>query len=165
MTDDFDLPDIFFFHGLESGPHGTKYRVLSRHFAVESPDFRGLDIEARLEKAEDLTRNMDDLVVVGSSYGGLLTALLYSRNPERFHGYVLLAPALHLQTEELRVERAPENAVIIHGSRDDVVPMESTSSWMASTFSVPVVVVDDDHRLHDSLDTMIEQVEKVVSGR
>ncbi len=67
--------EVYFFHGLESGPVGRKSARLDEHFEVESPDFRDMDIWERLEKAEKLTEDADDLVVVGSSYGGLLAAV------------------------------------------------------------------------------------------
>lgn len=151
---------IFFFHGLESGPIGTKYLRLSEDFEVTSPDFRDMDIWERLEKAERETQGMSDLVVVGSSYGGLLAALLYSKHPERFRGYVLMAPALYRDAAD-RVERMPENAVVIHGIHDDVVPIDAVREKCAE-LGVVVTEVDDNHRLHAALDLMVEAVRKVL---
>lgn len=67
------MPQLYFFHGLESGPHGQKYHLLKNEFPeLESPDFQGMDLEQRLVKAEELTRGQHGLVLVGSSFGGLL---------------------------------------------------------------------------------------------
>ncbi len=155
-----DTP-IYFFHGLESGPHGTKYNRLSEDYEVVSPDFEGMmDIWERLEKAERITEGMTDLVVVGSSFGGLLAALLYSRHPDRFHGYVLMAPALYKEAAE-QVERMPDNAIVIHGVHDDVVPIDAVRDKCAQ-FGVEVTEVDDDHPLHGSLELMVEAVQKIV---
>lgn len=151
---------VVFFHGLESRPWGTKSLYLKEHFEVEAPDFEGMDIWDRLEKAEAITEGMQDLVVVGSSYGGLLAALLYSRYPERFRGYVLLAPALYLPAAD-EIERMPENAVVIHGEDDEVVPLQGVREFCAE-YGVKVEVVDDNHRLHDSLDPMVEAVRRVI---
>lgn len=154
--------EIYFFHGLESGPHGSKYRRLCESFEVTSPDFQGMEIWRRLEKAEQLTREMTDLVVVGSSYGGLLAALLYSAHPERFKGYVLLAPALYGEPAE-KIERMPDNAVVIHGSLDDVVPLSAVQP-VYDRFGVDVRVVEDGHRLSESHEAMVAAVNEVYSG-
>jgi predicted esterase len=152
---------LYFFHGLESAPHGTKYQRLSEDFEVTSPDFQGMDIWERLDKAERITEHMTDLVVVGSSYGGLLTALLYSRHPQRFRSYVLMAPALYLEAAE-HIERMPDDAVVIHGTRDEVVPIDAVREHCAR-FGVDVTEVDDEHRLHGSLDLMVEAVERLIA--
>lgn len=150
---------IYFFHGLESAPVGTKSLRLKEAFEVVAPDFQGMDIWQRLDKAERITADKRDLVVVGSSYGGLLAALLYSRHPERFRGYVLMAPALYRDAAE-QVERMPDNCVVIHGIHDDVVPLDAVRDTCAK-FGVEVTEVDDDHRLHDSLELMVDAVRQV----
>jgi pimeloyl-ACP methyl ester carboxylesterase len=156
------MPDtpIYFFHGLESAPRGTKSIRLGEEFEVISPDFQGMDIWERLEKAERETEGMTDLVVVGSSFGGLLAALLYSRHPERFRGYVLMAPALYREAAE-EVERMPERVVVIHGVHDDVVPIDGVRETCAK-FGVEVTEVDDGHRLHEALDLMVDAVREVL---
>lgn len=162
MVDSTGIDDrsLFFFHGLESAPHGTKYQRLSESFDVYSPDFQGMDIWERLEKAERVTEEMTDVVVVGSSYGGLLAALLYSRHPDRFAGYVLMAPALYLEAAD-QVERMPDNAVVIHGTHDEVVPIDAVRQKCAE-HGLEVTEVDDGHRLHDSMELMVEAVEQVL---
>lgn len=153
---------VFFFHGKESGPYGRKYRALSERLSVDAPDFQNTDIEERLRKAEFLTRHMTDIVVIGSSYGGLLAALLYSLHPERFKGYLLLAPALHLKESE-RIERVSTNAVVIHGREDEVVPFDTVKAFCRK-FSLNLVTVDDTHRLHNSLDVIKDHAEQVLTN-
>ncbi len=155
-----DEREVYFFHGLESGPVGTKSTRLDEHFEVVSPDFRDMDIWERLEKAEELTEDADDLVVVGSSYGGLLAALLYSRHPQRFRGYVLMAPALYLEAAD-EIERMPPDAVVIHGVHDEVVPIDTVRD-VCARFGVEIEEVDDNHRLHASLDRMVQAVREVL---
>lgn len=154
-------PDIFFFHGLESGPIGTKSLRLEEEFEITSPDFEGMmSIHERLEKAERLTESASDLLVVGSSFGGLLAALLYSRHPERFRNYVLMAPALYLD-EARDIERMPEGAVVIHGTDDEIVPIEDVREF-CSDYDVEFIEVDDGHRLHGALDLMVEKVRELI---
>ena len=153
---------VWFFHGLESGPHGAKYQRLAEEFEVESPDFQGMDIWERLEKAERLTRGEEELVVVGSSFGGLLAALLYERYPERFRGYVLMAPALHREEVEEEIGRMPERAVVIHGVGDEVVPFEPVRAFCEARGVEEFWAVEDDHRLGASLEEMVKGVRWVL---
>lgn len=154
---------ILFFHGLESGPHGRKYHALSKHFDVESPDFQGMDLEERLAKATALTDGARDLIVVGSSFGGLLAALMYVRFPERFFGYVLAAPALHYLTPE-ELPRMPENVAVVHARQDDVVPIGPVRDLCAQ-HGVRIIEVDDDHSLSHSADILIAETERLVQAR
>ncbi len=159
-----DLVNAFFFHGKESGPFGSKYQRLKEAFpSLVSPDFQGKDLEERLAIAEEATRGFGLLTLVGSSMGGLVAAMLYSKYPERFKGLVLMAPALHWeQAGEISKMPAPENIRVIHGRQDDVVPLEAVREFCAR-FGVNVIEVDDCHRLKDSADLMVEMAKYVHS--
>ena len=137
---------ILFLHGRESGPHGSKYRTLVNHFGtVESPDFRGLDLKGRIDKAEKITRGKENQILIGSSMGGLLAALLYSNFPERFFGYLLLAPAFHWE-ETSQIDKAPPYATIIHGVEDEIAPIEASREF-SSKWGTSLIEVQDGHRL------------------
>ena len=154
---------IYFFHGLEGGPVGAKSTRLDEDFDVIAPDCEGvMDIWERLEIVEEATEGEDDMVVVGSSFGGLLAALLYAEHPERFGGYVLMAPALYRDASD-SIDAAPEASVVVHGGRDEVVPAEPVRAF-CQTHDVELIEVDDDHRLHDSFDTMIEATRRVLEA-
>lgn len=139
---------VLFFHGKESGPFGTKYKWMQKQYEVDAPDFQGMDLQERLKVAEDYTKNMKDVFLVGSSYGGLLAALLYSKHPDRFSGYLLLAPALHLPESE-SVGRVPKYCAVIHSPTDEVVPISPVSKF-CTTKGLPLILVEDTHALHDS---------------
>jgi len=111
---------------------------------------------------EDLTEGMENLVVVGSSYGGLLAALLYSRHPERIKGYVLLAPALHNEAaSEITSMPDPENAFVIHGTLDEIVPLDTVTTFCEG-HGINVIEVEDSHRLRNSHDLMVEKVSYII---
>ena len=145
---------MMFFHGLESGPHGRKYQALKVEFPhIVSPDFRCLEtIEERVAHAIALTEGDTDLVIVGSSFGGLCAAILADRHPERVSSLVLCAPALH--REEAQDLSVPAGTVIIHGTLDDVVPIEASRAW-AKHRKVYLAEVVDDHRLEESRDLVV----------
>ncbi|TRW50372.1 alpha/beta hydrolase [Aliidiomarina halalkaliphila] len=139
---------LYFFHGLESGPHGQKYHLLKAQYPeVTSPDFQGMDLNQRIAHAERITRDQHGLTVVGSSFGGLLAARLYSLYPERFKALVLLAPAVHTEEGD-RVEQLPpaSHIRVLHGLADDVVPHAKVDAF-CQRFGLEIISVDDEHRL------------------
>lgn len=156
---------IVFLHGLESGPHGSKYQSLAERFdALESPDCEGvLDVEARLQRVRDLLDSLDGpVVLVGSSFGGLVGYYLAHERPTQVVGLVLLAPALHcVPTSAMRRPRAVVR--VVHGQRDAVVPA-SSSQRFAAKCDIPLVLVADGHRLSDSHGAMIAAVEAVLAA-
>lgn len=147
-----------FLHGLESGPHGSKYRALLSRGEVEAPDFRDYPtLEERIVVAEAATRGRTGLFLIGSSFGGLLATVMYQRYPDRISRYLLLAPALH-QPAAQEVGTVPGQAMIIHGVADDIVPI-SASRDFANRFKVPLFEVDDGHRLSSSMSQILAAVD------
>jgi len=142
------MPQLYFFHGLESGPHGQKYHLLKNEFPeLESPDFQGMDLDQRLAKAEEITRGHYGLVLVGSSFGGLLAARLYNLYPERIRGLVLLAPAVHTdEGDKVEILPGQQRVRVIHGNADEIVPYDKVVSF-CKRFGIPLITVADEHRL------------------
>lgn len=146
---------IVFLHGLETGPHGAKYQALKQMFGeVISPDCEGIkDPQQRLTIIKQtLAEYAGPFLVVGSSAGGLM-ALLLQREEPRVAGLVLCAPALHTDIGAALTANDLPPTVVIHGRADDVVPIESSRR-----FGAPLIEVDDDHRLNDSLSLILRQV-------
>lgn len=142
-------PRVLFLHGLESGPQGTKARLLAQHFGALTPQMDTRDFETCLAaQAETLRREAPD-VLVGSSFGGALALALLQRGS--WSGpTLLLAPALRAcglsptLPEGVRVW-------IVHGRRDELVPLEDSRALAASGTHglVRLVEVDDGHRLQE----------------
>lgn len=53
---------------------------------------------------------------------------------------------------------------IVHGTRDEVVPVEGSRRYAAGRSDVELVEVDDDHALLESLDTIAGEVEGFLLG-
>jgi len=148
-----------FLHGLESGPHGQKYQALKEKFgAVISPDCTGIsDPQQRLQiirtAIEPLT---EPLLVVGSSMGGLMALLLQQDCPKKVAGLLLCAPALHRpEANGLNADSLPVTQ-IIHGRFDRVVPIEASRK-----FGAPLLEVDDDHSLKNSLALILAETARL----
>lgn len=145
---------LAFFHGLESGPHGTKYEALqSLPLGVQAPDFR---FAPTLDQRMAIARawlGSDPAFIVGSSFGGLVAARLAQEHPDLVRGYLLCAPAVHTP-EGKAIQTVPHHAAILHGLNDDVIPIHESRDF-AAKFGIPLVQVIDDHRLTQSLDWMV----------
>jgi len=147
---------VVFSHGKESGPWGRKIAALadvarSEGYEAHSVDYRGLDEpRARVAKLVDFCKELSgDLVLVGSSLGGYVAvasaSLLHAR------GIFLMAPALYLEgLPELRPGILDCSASIVHGWRDDVVPVEHSVRF-AQTYKAALHLLESDHRLHNQL--------------
>ena len=147
---------LIFLHGLESGPHGSKYQALrALDPGILAPDCYDIrDLEKRLAIVERELVGLDDLVLVGSSFGGLVATVFADRHPQRVRGYLLCAPALHLGHTDV-LTHVPARAHVLHGTRDVEVPIEASRAF-CQRWGVPLHEVDDDHRLHASMGQMVE---------
>jgi pimeloyl-ACP methyl ester carboxylesterase len=139
-----------FIHGLDSSSQGTKgvfFRDRYPDMIIE--DFAG-SFPQRMEKLENLLAGKNDLILVGSSYGGLMAAVYANLHEARVKKLVLLAPALHLDSYNPYLhKRLSVPITVFHGLRDEVVPLSAVREiagrlFVNSTFHA----VDDDHSLH-----------------
>ncbi len=92
---------IAYLHGFASGPGSTKAQVFRARLAALgvtleipdlAPDFTHMTITSQLAIVERLLADAP-AVLMGSSLGGYLAALVAARHPARVRGLVLLAPA------------------------------------------------------------------------
>jgi pimeloyl-ACP methyl ester carboxylesterase len=85
-------------------------------------DYTG-SLESRMAKLHHHLEGKSDLILVGSSYGGLMVAMYAFAHPEKIKKLILLAPALNLAPFRPYLKsRLAIPVVLYHGSRDDVVP-------------------------------------------
>ena len=141
-----------FVHGLEGSSQGNKSRFFrERYPGMIIEDYTG-SLEERMEKLRGILAGKEDLVLVGSSYGGLMAAMYACDNESSITRLILLAPALDL--EEFRPYLNREIAVptmLYHGRRDDVVPLEEVREIAAGVFTnLTHHTVDDDHPLSET---------------
>jgi pimeloyl-ACP methyl ester carboxylesterase len=149
--------EVVFSHGQESGPWGTKIRAMAATaretgWAVTSIDYQG--IADPLERVDKLLAYCAGLaeppLLVGSSMGGFVALTVTAGTPVR--GLYLLAPALYLPGLEEHLPEPPAcPTTIVHGWRDDVVPISGSLRWGERTHA-RLLLVDGDHRLTDNID-------------
>lgn len=150
------MPTKVFIHGLESSGQGTKGVFFRENFPdMIIDDFFGPFME-RMNKLDQLLLKKTDLILVGSSYGGLMAAIYTLNNETKVRKLILLAPALNL--EEFKPYLNKKSLVpvtIYHGRRDDVVPPETVHDSARKVFTdLRYCLVEDDHSLHDTFASM-----------
>ena len=148
---------VVFSHGKESGPWGSKITAMAAAvrdltLQVESVDYRGIDgPAARVAKLLDaVPRLQGPLVLVGSSMGGHVSAAAAAR--VQAQGLFLLAPAFYMPGFEAST---PQDiacpTVIVHGWRDDIVPVDHSIRW-AKEHRAALHVLESGHRLEDKIE-------------
>jgi len=149
-------PTRVFIHGLESTSKGTKGEFFRNKFPdMLLEDFTG-PLDQRMDRLNRLLENKTDLVLVGSSYGGLMAAIYACRNTRTVRKLILLAPALDLTDFQPYLNRSIDLPVVLyHGRFDAVVPPEAVQIIARKVFSnLDYHAVDDDHSLHHTFSGM-----------
>ncbi len=139
----------YFLHGLDSSSKGTKGQWFAEHFpGMQLHDFDGT-LAQRLEQLEGLCDGQQDLVFVGSSFGGLMATCFAVAHPESCRNLILLAPALNFEEFTPPPEMITVPTRLIIGEHDDVCPPAMVLPKAEQTFTdLSISVVDDDHMLH-----------------
>lgn len=161
------------------------------------PDFENLTLTSQLNKVEQLIGGRKNVLLIGSSMGGLIATLASCRNPG-VRGLILLAPGFGLSrrwqtlwgddamsrwqrdgflevfhharqaTAKLGFQFVADAArydsenlevacptLILHGRRDDIVPVEESIKFQCLNSSVSVLkILEDDHQLLSTLDSL-----------
>ncbi|MDY6941860.1 MAG: alpha/beta hydrolase [Pseudomonadota bacterium] len=146
---------VYFAHGKESGPWGTKITRLAAvarrsGYRVASPDYSHThDPKTRVAQLLDIhPKTNGALVLVGSSMGGYVSAAASHRlKPD---GLFLMAPALYFQGFELPAPASARLMAVVHGWQDEIVPVDAGIRF-AREHSASLHVLKSGHTLTDQL--------------
>jgi pimeloyl-ACP methyl ester carboxylesterase len=145
-----------FIHGLDSSSRGTKGIFFrGRYPEMLMEDFSG-PLDSRMAHMKESLAGKDNLILVGSSYGGLMAALFACQQEIRVRRLILLAPALgHADFSFWYATPLTIPVILYHGRRDTVVPPEPTRQVAERLFrNLESHLVDDDHDLHRTFPTL-----------
>jgi predicted esterase len=108
-----------FIHGLDSSSRGTKGNFFrERYPEMFLEDYSG-PLEERMAKLERDLAGKRDLILVGSSYGGLMAAIFACRDETRVRRLILLAPALgHTDLDTCSRQPLQIPVTLYHGRSD-----------------------------------------------
>lgn len=147
---------LVFIHGLESTAQGAKGQYFAQHFPeMIIEDYVG-DFASRMKKLRDLLAEKNNLIIVGSSYGGLMAVQYAMENENRIKKLILLAPALNLPEFNLFEKKQLHIPVIVyHGTNDDVVNPQIVKEVAIEYFNhLEHHFVEDDHPLRETFSTL-----------
>jgi len=150
------MTTVVFSHGQESGPWGTKIRAMAELAKglgcnTDSIDYRGIaDPTERVNKLIAECGDLDGtLILAGSSMGGHVATAAAA--PLAAAGLFVIAPAFYMPGYEDLTPAPPDLPIsIVHGWRDDVVPVENSIRF-ASCCNAELHVLDGDHRLTENI--------------
>jgi pimeloyl-ACP methyl ester carboxylesterase len=143
-----------FIHGLESNNQGTKAVYFRKNFpGMLTPNFPG-SLDERMAKLRALLSGERDIILVGSSFGGLMASIFAMENEPSVKRLVLLAPAINLMEFSPYRDRKLQRPVhLYHGRQDEVIPLEDVHRVARQVFSdLTFHAVDDDHYLHKTFE-------------
>ena len=143
-----------FIHGLESNNQGTKAVYFRKNFpGMLTPNFPG-SLDERMAKLRALLSEKSDILLVGSSFGGLMASIFAVENEPRVKRLILLAPAINLmEFTPYRETKLQIPVHLYHGRQDEVIPLEEVQSVASRVFPhLAFHAVDDDHYLHKTFE-------------
>lgn len=145
-----------FLHGLESSSRGKK----GKWFKEKFPDMLMMDfsgpLDARMDQLRNLLADRNELVLVGSSFGGMMATLYAIENVKDVAKVMLLAPALNFpEFERYRFYKTSVPATLYVGENDTVCPPDKIISVATDVFdNLTVHRVNDDHFLHGTFQSI-----------
>ena len=160
-------------HGSDSGPDATKVSVLaalaeSLGWRTQRPDYRTDDarghagsVAPRIARLRATIEALDTPpLLVGSSMGAFVSGLVTLDVPVA--GLLLLATPSEIPGYARTFDLARGvPTLLIHGWRDEVCPLPGVYAFSAR-HRLPMLVLDDDHRLGASMDAIVAQFRQML---
>lgn len=143
---------IIFLHGLDSSSKGNKasfFRNLYPEMII--PDFSG-SLAERMRSLHAILNGLEDTIMIGSSFGGLMATIYAMENPAAVDRLVLLSPALNFPELSRYPIRLIENpAWLVIGRNDTVTPPADVLPVARNIFiNLRYEEVDDNHMLAET---------------
>lgn len=166
---------IILSHGSDSGPGATKISVLAARaealgWHAERPDFGADDasgyasaVVPRVARLRAAIAACDaPPVLVGSSMGAFASALVSLEAPVAALFLLATPPAIPTCAQALDL-RAGVPTLLVHGWRDELCPVAGIQAF-AERRRLPLLLLDDDHRLLASMDTIAVQFDVLLGA-
>jgi predicted alpha/beta-hydrolase family hydrolase len=159
---------IILSHGSDSSPDATKVSALAAQaealgWRTQRPDYGSDDarghsasVAPRIARLRATIEALDaPPLLVGSSMGAFVSGLVSLDVPVA--GLLLLATPSEIPGYARKFDLRPDvPTLLIHGWRDEVCPLAGVHAFAARR-RLPLLVLDDDHRLGASMDAIAAQ--------
>ncbi len=148
-----DNTRIIYLHGSDSNSQSGKARQFVEKFpGMVTPDFTG-EFDERMAQLKKIIGRKKGWTIIGSSLGGLMGTVFTCQKPTYVRKLILLAPALMKDPfgSYLNLEPVSIPTTVIHGTADDVVPLDEAREYAEKLFSdLKYIIVNDGHRLQEA---------------
>jgi pimeloyl-ACP methyl ester carboxylesterase len=138
-----------FLHGLEGSSKGAKATCL-RDFSADMviPDFKG-NLSERMASLRSILAGQKNIILIGSSFGGLMATIFAMESKDALTRIVLLAPALNFpEFLNYPIQQVDIPTWLIIGRDDTVTPAEKVVPTARKIFTtLHYEEVADDHLL------------------
>ena len=138
-----------FLHGLEGSSKGAKATFL-RGFSpdIAIPDFKG-NLAERMAALRATLAGQKNIILIGSSFGGLMATIFAMENNDAVARIVLLAPALNFpEFSRYAIQPVDTPTWLVIGRHDIVTPAEKVGPTARKIFTtLHYNEVADDHML------------------
>jgi len=159
---------IIFSHGKDSEPWGSKIMAMAEcarahGYRAESVDYRGIDDPAaRVKKLLEFAHDLPGAVLAGSSLGGHVATAASIELQAR--GLFLLAPAFYMPGYEQYTPKPADCPIsIVHGWRDDIVPVANSIRY-AGEHRATLQLIDADHRMLQHVTQIVAYFDLFLNG-
>ena len=164
---------LYYIHGYASGPNGRKailFREKLGAIPLRYMDGEEVDVSRCIENIENAIRNDTRIILIGSSFGGFLSAKIALEN-RNVRSIVLLNPAVvppdaivsdpsipdkvvrDIQNSGLFEKRIPCDVYIVISTRDELIPLEWVLRF-AMFQEATVKFIEDDHRISRNINLL-----------
>ncbi|KAF1016436.1 MAG: hypothetical protein GAK31_01934 [Stenotrophomonas maltophilia] len=165
-------------HGFESGPDATKVTALADvaerlGWSHERPDYTDLDALSAVSRLGDVPARPQRLVeraraaaaqgpvvLAGSSPGAYISAIASLQVPVA--GLFLMVPPTRMGPMPA-LDAAPVPTRVVHAWHDEVIPVAEVIAW-AQHRSLPLLLLDDHHRLSNHVEASAQAFEQLLRG-
>ena len=148
---------IIYLHGLDSNSQSGKARQFAGKFpGMITMDFTG-SFEERMAQLKPVMGRKKNWTIIGSSFGGLMGTVFTCEHPSQVRKLILLAPALLPDpfAAYLNLETVSVPTIVVHGTADDVVPLEPVREIAEKLFTrLQYIIVNDGHRLQNAFEEL-----------
>jgi predicted esterase len=145
-----------FIHGLESSSSGTKGSYFRERYPEMVIDDYSGKLDERMSKLSEDIANKNNLIIVGSSFGGLMAAIYACENKDRVRALVLLAPALAYTAFDIFCTEPLKMPVTLYQGSEDTVVLPAPTRKVAMTIfqNLDYRLVKDEHTLMKTFPTI-----------
>jgi len=156
------MQTVIFIHGLESSGKGFKGKFFKNLIPnILTPSFKEFNqnipitdlLKQRMNQLVSLLKLEEGpIVIIGSSFGGLMGTIYTNKYPQKVRKLILLAPYLSSLLVEPNIYLTNIPVIVYHGKHDTVVSVDHSHMQAKKLFAnLEYNIVDDDHFLHNTV--------------